>query len=103
MDKTTMIFPPAEAAVLLQVKGVGPTVIRRLEQIGISSLAQLQYCEVSTLAQTVADLLRSSCWKNSPQAKAALVGAIAAARHYCAEETSHEQIGRLDSGHATML
>ncbi len=83
-----MVFTEAEAAVLLQVKGVGPTVIRRLEQIGISSLAQLQHCEVSTLAQTVADLLQSSCWKNSPQAKAALAGAIAAARHCSAENAS---------------
>lgn len=90
-----MVFTEAEAAVLLQVKGVGPTVIRRLEQIGISSLAQLQHCQVSTLAQTVADMLQSSCWKNSPQAKAALAGAIAAARHYCAEGVSQSRTGGL--------
>lgn len=88
MDTLMKSFTPAETAVLLQVKGVGPTVIRRLEQIGINSLAQLQHCDVSTLAQTVAEMLRSSCWKSSPQAKAALAAAIATARHYCAQATS---------------
>lgn len=36
-----MSFSPEERAALLKVKGVGPTVVARLEQLGITSLAQL--------------------------------------------------------------
>jgi len=36
-----MSFSPEERAALLKVKGVGPTVVGRLEQLGITSLSQL--------------------------------------------------------------
>ena len=64
-------FPAAEKAALLALKGVGPTVLLRLEQLGIHSLAQLAEEDASVLTQRVAQLLGSSCWRNSPQARAA--------------------------------
>uniref|UniRef100_Q0HQ24 Pathogenicity locus n=1 Tax=Shewanella sp. (strain MR-7) TaxID=60481 RepID=Q0HQ24_SHESR len=76
-----MGFNEQERQALLAVKGVGPTVIKRFEEIGISSLAQLAEHEVEDIANLVASMLRTTCWKNSPQARNAIAAAIALARH----------------------
>jgi hypothetical protein len=39
-----MPFLPSERTQLLAVKGVGPTVIARLEQMGFESFAHLRIC-----------------------------------------------------------
>ncbi|ASK70931.1 Uncharacterised protein [Shewanella putrefaciens] len=75
-----MGFNEQEKQALLAVKGVGPTVIKRFEEIGISSLAQLAEHEVEDIANLVASMLRTTCWKNSPQARNAIAAAIALAR-----------------------
>ena len=77
-----MPFPPSERRILLSVKGVGPTVIARLEQMGIESLTRLQHENAADILARGASLTGSSCWKNSPQARAAINGAIEAARRY---------------------
>lgn len=74
-------FPDDERATLLQVKGVGPTVVTRLEQLGYASLVQLASAEAGDIVATAAAHVGSSCWRNSPQARAAIEGAIAAARN----------------------
>lgn len=71
-----MPFSPDERAALLVLKGVGPVVIERLEQIGISSFDELKEYSAHEIADSVASMLGSTCWKNSPQAKAALTAAI---------------------------
>ncbi|ASF16135.1 helix-hairpin-helix domain-containing protein [Shewanella xiamenensis] len=76
-----MGFTDQEKQALLAVKGVGPTVIKRFEEIGISSLAQLAEHEVEDIANLVASMLRTTCWKNSPQARNAIAAAIELARH----------------------
>ena len=76
-----MGFNEQERQALLAVKGVGPTVIKRFEEIGISSLAQLAEHEVEDIANLVASMLRTTCWKNSPQARNAIAAAIELARH----------------------
>ncbi|MEL4257554.1 helix-hairpin-helix domain-containing protein [Shewanella xiamenensis] len=76
-----MGFTAQEKQALLAVKGVGPTVIKRFEEIGISSLAQLAEHEVEDIANLVASMLRTTCWKNSPQARNAIAAAIELARH----------------------
>ncbi|MGD9603445.1 MAG: helix-hairpin-helix domain-containing protein [Gammaproteobacteria bacterium] len=77
-----MPFPPNERAALLDVKGVGPTVIARLEQMGLHSLAQLSDAGVTDILAHGGALTGSTCWKNSPQARAAIEAAIAfAAAH----------------------
>ena len=76
-----MGFNEQEKQALLAVKGVGPTVIKRFEEIGISSLAQLAEHEVEDIANLVASMLRTTCWKNSPQARKAIAAAIELARH----------------------
>ncbi|MFB2775427.1 helix-hairpin-helix domain-containing protein [Shewanella xiamenensis] len=76
-----MGFTDQEKQALLAVKGVGTTVIKRFEEIGISSLAQLAEHEVEDIANLVASMLRTTCWKNSPQARNAIAAAIELARH----------------------
>lgn len=71
-----MPFPESEKKALLEVKGVGPTVIQRFEEIGIESFAELQKYQSSEIAEMVASMLNTTCWKNSPQAKAAIDAAI---------------------------
>ncbi|WP_285316760.1 helix-hairpin-helix domain-containing protein [Providencia rettgeri] len=75
-----MAFSESEKEILLAVKGVGPTVISRLEQMGFSSLAQLSEASYDEILSSGAALTGSSCWKNSPQAKSAVEGAILAAK-----------------------
>ncbi|AWS52414.1 MULTISPECIES: helix-hairpin-helix domain-containing protein [Morganellaceae] len=75
-----MAFSESEKQILLAVKGVGPTVISRLEQMGFSSLAQLSEASYDEILIYGAALTGSSCWKNSPQAKKAVEGAILAAK-----------------------
>ncbi|AAN57485.2 helix-hairpin-helix domain-containing protein [Shewanella oneidensis MR-1] len=75
-----MGFTDQERQALLAVKGVGPTVIKRFEEIGITSLAQLAEHEVEDIANLVASMLRTTCWKNSPQARNAIAAAIELAR-----------------------
>ena len=80
-----MPFSLPERRTLLAVKGVGPTVIARLEQMGIASLAQLAESDAADILARGAQLTGSNCWKNSPQARAAVQGAITAARAAAAE------------------
>ncbi|MDR2875989.1 MAG: hypothetical protein LBV44_08705 [Methylobacillus sp.] len=75
-----MPFSASEREILLAVKGVGATVIARLEQLGFSSLKQLAAADANAITQGAAALTGSTCWKNSPQARAAIQAAIAAAR-----------------------
>ena len=74
-----MKFTSAEKLVLLSVKGVGLKVVERLEQMGFSSLAQLADADATDILSQGAALTGSSCWKNSPQANAAIRAAIFAA------------------------
>jgi predicted RecB family nuclease len=75
-----MGFSADERAALLAVKGVGPTVVDRLEQIGFDSLETLAAANMDGIVEQIAAMLGTTCWKNSPQARAAISGAIAAAR-----------------------
>ena len=75
-----MGFAPEERAVLLAVKGVGPGVVTRLEQIGVVSLAELARRDAREICLEVSARLGTTCWRNSPKALAAVAGAIAAAR-----------------------
>lgn len=75
-----MAFSELEKQALLSVKGVGPTVIKRFEEIGINTLSELATYQAADIAEMVAAMLRTSCWKNSPQAKAAIKAAIARAK-----------------------
>jgi len=55
---------------------VGPTVVKRFEEIGINSLEELGQYNADDIAKLVASMLNSSCWKNNPKANAAMSSAI---------------------------
>ncbi len=73
-------FSPAESSALLELKGVGPTVIKRFEEIGISSFSELKHYNADDIAERVASMLHTTCWKNSPLAKKAINAAIELAK-----------------------
>nr|WP_279039762.1 helix-hairpin-helix domain-containing protein [Snodgrassella alvi] len=75
-----MAFTENEKATLLTVKGVGEKVIMRLEQMGIDSLDKLALANPQDITEQAASLVGSSCWKNSPQAKAVITMAVDFAR-----------------------
>ncbi len=71
-----MGFTDNERSVLLAAKGVGPTVVTRLEQLGFTSLAQLGQADMNEIVSSAAAMVGSACWKNSPQARSAIQAAI---------------------------
>lgn len=75
-----MPFPPEEREALLSLKGVGDTVIMRLEQMGFDSLEQLSQANALDIVSSAAASVGSTCWKNSPQARAAIQAAISLAQ-----------------------
>ena len=80
MSGGSALFSTEERDALLALKGVGPTVVQRLEQMGIASLRQLAAAEPSEIVASAAGLTASTCWKNSPLARAAIQAAVDLAR-----------------------
>lgn len=77
---STAGFSASERTVLLAVKGVGPTVVTRLEQMGITSLKAVSRSDALTICSEATGLTGGTCWKNSPIARKAITGAIEAAQ-----------------------
>jgi predicted RecB family nuclease len=75
-----MSFSADERNLLLALKGVGPTVISRLEEMGYDSLAQLSSANTQHIVSQAAAITSSTCWKNSPQARAAIDAVIQLAK-----------------------
>ena len=75
-----MKFSPEERQRLLALKSVGPTVVARLEQLGFSSLRELGAADVNVILEQASAAVGSTCWKNSPQARAAIEAAVALGR-----------------------
>lgn len=73
-------FTSETRAQLVALKGVGPTVVSRLEQIGFRDLTQLARCEAADPTLQIARMMGSTCWHNSPQARAAIQAIIDFAR-----------------------
>ena len=71
-----MSFSESEKKEILLLKGVGETVLNRLEQIGFSSLSQLASQEVEVVTYQISQMMRSTCWHNSPQAMKAIQAII---------------------------
>jgi hypothetical protein len=71
-----MHFSTAERQKMLQLKGVGPTVIDRLEQIGYSSLAMLKDQDAAGITKEISIMMGSTCWHNSPLARASIQAII---------------------------
>ncbi len=61
---------------MLALKGVGETVIARLEQLGFSSLPQLAGENPALITKQISQMMGSTCWHNSPQARNAIQAVI---------------------------
>jgi hypothetical protein len=73
-------FSSQEQQAMLQLKGVGQTVIMRLEQIGFHSLAMLRDQDAAAITQQISQMMGSTCWHNSPQARSSIQSVIDLAR-----------------------
>ena len=71
-----MPFTETQTASLLAVKGVGKTVLQRLQQMGLDDVTKLAAANPADILQQGAAITGTSCWKNSPQAKAAIAAAV---------------------------
>jgi hypothetical protein len=69
-------FSTSEKQKMLFLKGVGATVIARLEQIGFSQLSQLKKAQASDITKQIADMMGSTCWHNSPMARSSVQSII---------------------------
>lgn len=73
-------FSTADKQAMLALKGVGATGIGRLEQIGFNALNQLADEDPAVITLRIAQMMGSTCWHNSPQARQAITSIIALAR-----------------------
>ncbi|MBY6207402.1 MULTISPECIES: helix-hairpin-helix domain-containing protein [Halomonas] len=83
-----MAFTDQERAALLELRGVGPSVVQRFEEIGIDSFEALAEYEMQDIVEQVASMLGSTCWKNSPQARTAVASAVELARRSLASQAA---------------
>lgn len=72
-----MPFTPEQEKSLLAEKGIGKTVLQRLAQMGLDDVEALANADIDEVLTLGAMLTGSSCWKNSPQSRAAIATAIA--------------------------
>ena len=72
-----MPFTTEQQTALLAKKGIGQTVLRRLTQMGLDDVEALANADIDEVLTLGAMLTGSSCWKNSPQSRAAIATAIA--------------------------
>lgn len=71
-----MQFSAVERQAMLKLKGVGATVIDRLEQIGFYSLVELRDQDAARITKQISEMMGSTCWHNSPQARASIQAVI---------------------------
>ena len=71
-----MPFTPEQEKSLLAEKGIGKTIIQRLAQMGLDDIPALAEADVDDILAHGAYLTGSTCWKNSPQARAAMQAAV---------------------------
>jgi nucleotidyltransferase/DNA polymerase involved in DNA repair len=74
-----MGFAAQEREALLALPGVGAAVVKRLEQLGYASLAELRGADVDELIGRIGDLTCSACWRKAPKARAAIAAVVALA------------------------
>lgn len=76
-----MGFSELEKAKILSLHDVGNSVLERLEQIGFTSLQQLSDQEAEVITKQISEMMRSTCWHNSPKAKGAIQAIIELAKN----------------------
>ena len=90
-----MPFSATERAAVLAVKGVGPRVVARLEQLGYHTLSGLVGADVDEIVCRASALVGSTCWRNSPHARAAIAAVVGLAEQRHAEPGAAPDRGRM--------
>ena len=71
-----MPFTDAEKQSLLAQKGIGATILKRLQEMGLDDVQQLANTDPDFILQLGAEITGSTCWRNSPQARKAIETAV---------------------------
>ncbi len=61
---------------LLSEKGIGATILKRLEEMGLDDVKILATTNPDFILQRGAEITGSTCWRNSPQARKAIETAV---------------------------
>ena len=71
-----MTFTVEQHQSLLAQKGIGNTILQRLVQMGLDDVEKLAAASIDDILGQGRALTGSTCWQNSPQARAAINTAI---------------------------
>ncbi|MFC2436425.1 MAG: recombinase RecA [Aggregatibacter sp.] len=71
-----MPFSEDEKRSLLSQKGIGATILKRLEEMGLDDVKILAVTSPDFILQRGAEITGSTCWRNSPQARKAIETAV---------------------------
>lgn len=61
---------------LLSQKGIGATILKRLEEMGLDDVKILAATNPDFILQRGAEITGATCWRNSPQARKAIETAV---------------------------
>ena len=71
-----MPFSEDEKRSLLSQNGIGATILKRLEEMGLDDVKILAVTSPDFILQRGAEITGSTCWRNSPQARKAIETAV---------------------------
>ena len=71
-----MPFSEEEKRSLLSQKGIGATILKRLEEMGLDDVKILAVTSPDFILQRGAEITGSTCWRNSPQSRKAIETAV---------------------------
>lgn len=71
-----MPFSEDEKRSLLSQKGIGATILKRLEEMGLDDVKILAVTSPDFIFQRGVEITGSTCWRNSPQARNAIETAV---------------------------
>ena len=71
-----MSWSEEEKRSLLSQKGIGATILKRLEEMGLDDVKILAVTSPDFILQRGAEITGSTCWRNSPQARKAIETAV---------------------------
>ncbi|MDP9499801.1 recombinase RecA [Bisgaard Taxon 45] len=75
-----MPFTLSQQQSLLAQKGIGATILKRLQEMGLDNVELLANTSPEFILQRGAEMTGSSCWRNSPQARKAIETAVSWAK-----------------------
>ncbi|HHE3467975.1 TPA: recombinase RecA [Pasteurella multocida] len=78
-----MPFTLSQQQSLLAQKGIGTTILKRLQEMGLDDVKLLAKTDPTFILERGAELTGSTCWRNSPQARKAIETAVNWAKTQC--------------------